>query len=98
MPVKQYPLRVSEAIDMVEEYVNEATEFLEQAKIVANAARNIAGLPQYLDQHLVDLIINIERIDQIVISISAIRKDLSDGVVEEEKKSESHGRHLARLR
>ena len=92
MPIKWSALRVSEAMDMVEEFVNQASEPLEQAKIVANEARNITNLPQYLDQRLVRLIIDIERIDYVRNSINAIRNDLPDGAVEAEKKVESHGR------
>jgi len=73
MPIKRSALRVSEAMDMVEEFVNQAAEPLEQAKIVANEAGNIANLPQYLDQRLVRLIIDIERIDYIKNSINAVR-------------------------
>ena len=91
MPIKWSALRVSEAMDMVEEFVNQAAEPLEQAKIVVNEARNIANLPQYLDQRLARLIIDIERIDYIRNSINAVRNDLPDGAVEAEKKSESHG-------
>ena len=50
------------------------------------------ALPQYLDQRLVRLIIDIERIDYVRTSIKAVRNDLPDGAVEAEKKSESHGR------
>ena len=92
MPIRWSALRVSEAMDMVEEFVNQAVEPLEQAKIVANEARNIANLPQYLDQRLVRLICDIERIDYIKSSISAVRKDLPDGAVEAEKISANHGR------
>ena len=95
MPIKWSALRVSEAMDMVEEYISQADEPLEQAKIVANEARNIVNLPQYLDQRLVQLIINIERIDYIRNSINAVRNELPDGAVEAEKKSESHGRQPA---
>ncbi len=63
MPIKWNSLRVSEAMDMVDEFINQAAEPLEQAKIVVNEARNIANLPQYLDQRLIRLIIDIERID-----------------------------------
>ena len=90
MPIKWSALRVNEAMDMVEEFINQAAEPLEQAKIVANEARNIANLPQYLDQRLVRLIIDIERIDYIRTSINAVRNDLPDGAVETERKSESH--------
>ena len=92
MPIKWSVLRVSEAMDMVEEFISQAAEPLEQAKIVANEARNIANLPQYLDQRLVRLAIDIERIDYIKTAISAVRNDLPDRAIEAEKKSESHGR------
>ena len=82
---------VSEAMDMVEEFVNQAADPLEQAKIVANEARKIPNLPQYLDQRLVRLICDIERIDYVKSSIGAVRKDLPDGAVEAEKRSIGHG-------
>ena len=70
MPIKWSTLRVREAMDMVEEFVDQAAEPLEQAKIVANEARSIPNLPQYLDQRLVRLIIDIERRDSIRNSIN----------------------------
>jgi len=95
MPIKWSALRVNEAMDMVEEFVNQAVEPLEQAKIVVNEARNIANLPQYLDQRLVRLIIDIERIDYIRNSINAARNDLPEGAADAEKKMESYGRQPA---
>jgi len=92
MPIKWSALRVSEAMDMVEEFVNQAAGPLEQAKLVVNEARNIANIPQYLDQRLVRLIIDIERIDYIRTAITAVRRDLPDEALEIERKSESHGR------
>jgi len=92
VPIKWSALMMSEAMDMVEEYVNQAADPLEQAKIVANEARKIPNIPQYLDQRLVRLVCDIERIDYIKSSISAVRKDLPDGAVEAEKISASHGR------
>ena len=95
MPIKWSALRVNEAMDMVEEFISQANEPFEQAKLVANEARNIANLPQYLDQRLVRLIIDIERTDYIKSSIEAVRRDLPEGSVEAEKKSASHGRQPA---
>ena len=92
MPIKWSALMVSEAMDMVEEFVYQASDPLEQAKIVANEARNIPNLPQYLDQRLVHLVCDIERIDYIKSSIKAVRKDLPDEAVEAERRSISHGR------
>ncbi|MFC1956267.1 hypothetical protein ACFLWZ_07125 [Chloroflexota bacterium] len=92
MPINWSALRVSEAMDMVEEYVNQAYDPLEQAKTIAIEARNIASIPQYLDQRLIRLIIDIERIDYIKNSIIAVRRDLPDDALETERKSESQGR------
>jgi hypothetical protein len=82
---------VSEAMDMVERFVSQAADPLEQAKIVANEARKIPNLPQYLDQRLMRLVCDIERIDYIKSSIKAVRKDLPDGAVETERRIASHG-------
>lgn len=88
---------MSEATDIVEEFVNQTAEPLEQAKTVANEARNIANLHQYLDQCLVRLIIDTKRIDYVRNSINAVYNDLGEGAVEGEKKSESHGRQRETL-
>jgi hypothetical protein len=92
VPIKWSALRVSEAMDIVEEFVSQAAEPLEQAKLVVNEARNISNIPQYLDQRLIRLIIDIERIDYIKDSIIAVRRDLPTEALEMERKSESHGR------
>jgi len=92
VPIKWSALMVSEAMDMVEEFVNQASDPLEQAKIVANEARKIHNLPQYLDQRLMRLVCDIERIDYIKSAIKAVRKDLPDEAVAAERRSMSHGR------
>jgi len=92
MPIKWSALLVSDAMDMVAEFVSQAADPLEQANIVANEARKIPNLPQYLDQRLVRLICDIERIDYIKSAIKAVRNDLPDGAVEAERRIASHGR------
>ena len=52
MPIRWSALKVSEAMDMAEEYVNQAAPYLEQARIAVQAAREIANLPQYIDDRL----------------------------------------------
>ena len=91
MTIKWSALLVSDAMDMAEEFVNQAADPLEQAKIVANEARKIHNLPQYIDQRLVRLICDIERIDYIKSAIKAVRNDLPAGAVEAERRSLSHG-------
>ncbi|MDD5511903.1 MAG: hypothetical protein PHI12_14020 [Dehalococcoidales bacterium] len=92
MPIRWSALLVSEAMDMVEDLVNQAAEPLERARIVANEARNIPNLPQYLDQRLVRLVCDIERINYIKSAIKAVRSDLPDGAIEAEKRIANHGR------
>ena len=92
MPIKWSAVELSQTMDIAEQLINQAVEPLEQAKLVANEARNIANLPQYLDQRLVRLIIDIERIDYIRNSVKSVRSELPDGSLKAEKKSESHGR------
>ena len=108
MPIKWSALRVTEAMDMVDDFVNQAAEPLEQAKIVAAEARKIANLPQYVDQHLSRLISEIARVTggtlrwnnqpyegSVKSAISSVRSSIPDGAIEEEKKQSSQGRQQA---
>jgi len=104
MPIKWSPLMVSEAMDMVEEYVNQAVEPLEQARIVATEARNIPNLPQYVDQYLVRIIGEIDRaiggsqwepVGRMKAGIQSVRESLPDGAVKDEKKKLESGSQLS---
>ena len=94
MPIKWSALQVSDAMDMVEEYINEASEPLEQAKIVAIEAVKIASIPQYVSERMVTLIGNIDRIEDIRRSIKVVRDSLPDGAVNEERKRLESGSQL----
>ena len=100
MPIKWSALRVTEAMDMAEEFINQAAEPLEQAKLVAVEARNIPSLPQYIDQDIARLISEIERAiggsqfeptGRLRAAIESVRKSIPDGAVEEEREGEKHG-------
>ena len=91
MPIKWSSVKVSEAMDEVESQINLAEGFIAEAKMKATEARKITNLPQYLDQHLIRLIGDIERIDNIKSSITAVRKDIPDGAIEKEQASAKHG-------
>ena len=62
MPIKWNALKVSEAADTVEGFLNQAAEPLEQARIVALEALKIDNLPQYIDQKLNSILTEIERV------------------------------------
>jgi len=104
MPIKWSALRVAEAMDMAEEFINQAAEPLEQAKLVAVEARKIANLPQYVDQDIARLIWEIERsiggsqwepIGRLRATIESVRKSIPDGAVEAERDSARQGNQLA---
>lgn len=100
MPIKWSALKVSAAADMMEEFVNQAAEPLEQVLIVAREARQIAHLPQYVDQDITRLIGEIHRAiggshyepeGRLRGCIESIRKSLPDGSVEAEQERLKHG-------
>jgi hypothetical protein len=103
MPIRWSALKVSEAMDMVEEYVNQAAEPLERARIVAKEARKIASLPQYVDQHLLRIIGDIDRaiggsqfepVGRLKAGIRSVRESLPHRALDEEKKRLASGRQL----
>ena len=100
MPIRWSALKVSEAASMIEEYLNQAVEPLEQARTVAQEARRIDNLPQYIDQDLTRIISEIDRViggsqwepvGRIRAGVESIRKDLPEGSVEAERASAKHG-------
>ena len=104
MPVKWSALMVNEAMDMVDEFVGQAMEPLEQARIVASEARNIPNLPQYVDQHLLRIIGEIDRAiggsqwepeGRLKAGIQSVRESLPDGAVDEERKIIESGSQLS---
>jgi hypothetical protein len=93
-------LKASEAADTIEKFVNQAAEPLEQARIVAREARNLANIPQYINQDLTRIISEIDRaiggsqfepIGRIRSGVEAVRRDIPDGVIEAERESDKHG-------
>ena len=104
MPVKWSALMVNEAMDMVEEFVDHVVEPLEQARIVVSEARNIPNLPQYVDQYLVRIIGEIDRviggsqwepIGRLKAGIQSVRESLPDGAIDEERKKLESGSQLS---
>ena len=90
MPIRWSALKVSEAADMIEGYVKQAAEPLEQARLVAREAREIANLPQYVDLDFCRLLGEIDRaiggdhfepVGRLRSAIESIRKALPGGAV-----------------
>ena len=91
MPIKWSAVKVNDAMDMAEEFVNQVAEPLEQAKIVAREAKKMANLPQYIDQGLNRLIGQIERMDNVRGAIKSVRASIPDGAMEAERNILKHG-------
>jgi len=84
MPIKWSAVKVSEAMDEVEHQVSLAEAFLTEA-------RRIANLPQYIDDRLIRLVSQIERIDNVKDVITSVRQSIPDGAIEAEQKSLKYG-------
>jgi len=91
MPIKWSAVKVSEAMDDVEHQVNLADAFLSEAKAKAEAARKIDDLPQYVDQRLIRLTCDIERIGNVRSAIEAVRKSIPEGAIEAEQERIKNG-------
>ena len=91
MPIKWSAVKVSEAMDEVEQQVLLADQFIAEAKTKAQAAKRISNLPQYMEQRFNRLIDQLGRIEYIKGAITAIREDIPDGAIEAERESLRHG-------
>ena len=91
MPIKWSAVKVSEAMDEVEQQVLLADQFITEAKTKAREARKIANLPSYLDDRLIRLISQIERIDYVKEAIKAVHNAIPDGAIETEREHTKHG-------
>ncbi len=104
MPIRWSTLKVSEACDMIDEYINQAAEPLEQARLVANEALKIENLPQYVTQDFGRLLGDIahaiggsqwEPVGRFRSGVAAIRKSLPADAVKQEQEFLAHGRQQA---
>jgi hypothetical protein len=100
VPIKWSALKVSEAAGMIEEFLNQAAEPLEQARNVAKEALKLPNLPQYIGQDLTRIIGEVDRaiggsqfepVGRIRAGIKAIRDDIPSGAVEQDQVSQKYG-------
>ena len=91
MPIKWSAIKVSEAMDEVEQQILLADQFIAEAKVKAQAAKRISNLPQYMEQRLNRVIDQLERMEYIKGAITSVREDIPDGAIEAEQKVASYG-------
>src|SRR3972149_10977307 len=102
MPIKWSGLRVIEAMDMAEEYVSQAIEFLEQPLLVAEEAAKISNLPDYMKDRINRLIEELKRLtggvvyghetpSYLISAIDSIRDNIPKEALEQEKARDRAG-------
>ena len=91
MPIKWSAVKVDAAMDAVEHQLDLAASFLNEAKTLAATARKIPDLPQYLDQRIFRVVLEIERLDMIRSAIAGVRREIPEGAIEEELRRTRHG-------
>ena len=91
MPIKWSAIKVSEAMDDIERQIDLADAFLAEAKVKAEVARKITDLPQYVEQRLIRLTCDIQRIDNVRSAIEAVRQSIPDGAIEAEQEHTRNG-------
>ena len=91
MPIKWSAVKVSEAMDEVENQVILADQFIAEAKGKAEAAKKIPNLPQYMEQRFNRLIDQLDRMESIKGTIESVRNTIPDGALEAERESARHG-------
>jgi len=91
MPIKWSAVRVSEAMDEVQQQLDLAESFLAEAEEKARKATRIPNLPDYMDQRLGRLIFTIKRFEDMKASVDSVRQTIPDGAIEAEQESTKHG-------
>jgi len=100
VPIRWSAVKVQEAADQIDFYIDQASAPLEKAKAVAKEAQNIPNLPQYIDQVFVRLLGEIERSigggrfdesGRLLGSTMSIRDSIPEGAIEDEKAKLRHG-------
>jgi len=91
MPIRWSAVKVSQAMDEVEAQVRLAESFFAEALAKTKEARKISNLAGYMDDRLVGLISEIERLDRVKGRIESVRKAIPDGAIEAERESLKYG-------
>ena len=102
MPIKWSGLKIIEAMEMAEEFINQAIEPMEQALLVAEEAARIPNLPDYMKDRINRLIDELKRAtggtmygqqmqSKLLASVGAIRDAIPKEAVEKEMTREKAG-------
>ena len=104
MPIKWSALKVNEAADDIEELIKQAAEPLKKAWALANEAKSLPNLPQYIGGDFQSIMSELERVTggkhmwdneprdgSIKLAIDRLRKDIPADVLKSEQRLEQYG-------
>ena len=91
MAIKWSALKVSEAMDEVEHQVCLADSFIAEARDKTEQARNIANLPEYMHRRLIRVVTLLERMESVKGAIKAVRDDIPEQDLAEERELAQYG-------
>ena len=92
MPIKWSALKVSEAMDMVDRFLNEAAEPMESAVIVTREALRLPKLPDYMHQRLMRLGATLNSaVPTCRREARAVRNDIPAGAIDAERERMKQG-------
>lgn len=93
MPITWSAVKVSEAMDEVDDLVAEAKLVLDRAYDKVKEATKISDLPDYMQERLNRLMYSITaRSSDVHSSVRAVRGDIPDGALEAERKRGDQGK------
>ena len=92
MPIKWSAVKVSQACNDVEAQLTLAESFFAEAKTLAEEARKLPNLPQYIDQRLSGLASELGyRIESLKDKVASIRKNIPCDAIEAEQAKAKYG-------
>jgi len=92
MPIKWSAVKVSEACDRIEAQLTLAEPFVAEAERLADEARKLPNLPQYVDQKLANLAYDLGyRIGALKERINSIRKQIPNDALKAEREQAEYG-------
>jgi hypothetical protein len=100
MPIRWSALKVKEAADMIEECFNQAAEPLEQVRVIAQEARRIPNIPEYVSQYLYRIEGEVSRaiggsqfepVGRYRAALENLRKAIPEGTIQTEQDKLKHG-------
>ena len=91
MPIKWSAVKVSEAMDEVQQQLDLAESFLAEAEEKAREATRIPNLPDYMAQRLGRLIFTVEHREAMKSAIESVLQAIPEGAIEAERERTKHG-------